>query len=57
MLSFVCECGKVFERDEKYKENDNVLFRWKLKYCDSCLDKKIDKALDNLPKILKILSD
>ena len=56
MLKLKCECGLDFKREEKYKENNNVLFRWKLKYCDKCLHKRTKKALKELPELLKILS-
>ena len=59
MIQLKCECGQSFERPMKYKEyNDkstNVMWKWKLQYCDVCYKKRTDKALKRLPEILKAL--
>jgi len=59
LVNLTCECGNTFERPLKYKtynENyPNVVFRWKLKYCDVCYDNKVKSALKKLPKILNAI--
>ena len=59
LIQLKCECGNEFERPLRYKvwneENTNVVFRWKLKYCDTCFHAKAKKALKRLPEIINNL--
>ena len=59
MLDLKCGCGAVFQRPEKYKrwndENPNVMFRWKLQYCDPCYKERTKQALNKLPEVLNKL--
>ena len=53
-----CGCGTLFTRDDKYKKIDNVLMRWKLKYCDKCLDAKVSNVFKNtLPKVIDAIAN
>lgn len=61
ILKLKCGCGQDFERPEHYQvSNDrypNVVFKWKLKYCDVCYKTKAEQALKRLPEILNNLID
>ena len=62
MIKLECEqCGQSFERPaiyEKYIVDKPLIttWKWKLKYCDKCFDKKVQNALKRMPEILDILS-
>lgn len=59
MLKLKCECGEDFERPQIYKEwkdkHQNVIWKWKLMYCDKCYKNRVDKALNRLPEIMNAL--
>ena len=59
-LKLKCECGAEFERPIKYQEYNekfpNVMWRWKLTYCDLCYKKRTNKALKRLPEIIRSLA-
>ena len=58
MLNLKCECGNDFQRDDKYKNLDFVLAKWKMRYCDNCLDKRINNVFKNtLPKVIASIAD
>ena len=53
-----CECGTTIERPNRYKDlTDIVIVRWKLKYCDECLNKRINKVFKKLPDIIETLAN
>jgi len=52
-----CGCGLAFERPKFYEEENNVMFRWKIKYCDKCYKKRVNKSLKRLPEIIKCLME
>lgn len=55
-VSLTCECGKDFERPQKYvvwnSQHPSVFWRWMLKYCDTCYKKRTQQALQSLPEII-----
>ena len=58
MLNLKCECGNDFKREEKYKDMDFVLARWKMRYCNNCLDNRVNNVFKNtLPKLLESIAD
>jgi hypothetical protein len=60
ILTLTCVCGKDFQRTDvylKYQEQQpNVLWKWKLTYCDECFKQKREQALRRLPDVLDSLS-
>ena len=58
-IKLTCECGQEFERPIKYKTYNekypNVMWRWKLAYCDACFTRKADKAMKKLPGIINAI--
>lgn len=59
ILKKKCECGSDFERPKKYQEyqekHPNVIWKWKLVYCDTCYKNRCDKALKRLPEVIDAL--
>lgn len=57
ILRLKCDCGADFERPSKFiryqQTHPNIVFKWKLAYCDKCYKNKADNALKKLPKILE----
>ena len=54
-----CPCGADFERAKAYAEppRTDVLWRWKMQFCDKCVDAKVDKALGSvMPTVFKALA-
>lgn len=50
-----CEdCGEKYSRPATYLEQkrNDPLFKWKKLKCDACVKKRVNKALDNMPKVL-----
>jgi hypothetical protein len=58
-IKIKCECGSECERPQKYKEyqekSPNVIWKWKLMYCDTCYKNRCDKALKRLPEVLNAM--
>jgi hypothetical protein len=58
-----CEkCGCEFDRENKYLKHHRrqpsvVIFKWKVKYCDSCYDQRVKKAFKDMPEIIKRLAE
>jgi hypothetical protein len=54
-----CPCGAEFERPKAYAEppRKDVLWQWKMQFCDQCVDAKVDKALGSvMPTVIKALA-
>ncbi len=61
-----CGCGDKFSRPfhfiDKYNKYEMELsnlsrfYKRKLTMCDKCINKEVEKALNNLPKIIKALA-
>jgi hypothetical protein len=53
-----CECGADFERQQVPEEWKKIVFyKWRFRWCDSCVKKNEQEALKRLPEVLKALSD
>jgi hypothetical protein len=60
-VSLICDCGVQFTRPQKYivwnSKSQNVMWRWKLKYCDDCYKKRTEQAMSRLPEIIAKLAE
>jgi hypothetical protein len=60
-ITLKCDCGFGFTRPQKYVRlnaiNTNVIWRWNLTYCDTCLKKRKEQAISRLPEIIAKLAE
>ena len=59
VIKLRCECGTDFERPKKFikyeKQPHDIVFKWKLRYCDRCFTERVKKASKRLPEIIDML--
>jgi hypothetical protein len=55
-IELTCDCGVIFTRPQKYiawnSKNTNVIFRWKIRYCDNCYNKRIELSMQCVKEVI-----